>query len=84
MTASMRVHAVAGRERPAGGNCPRYQGLGANVGLMDGRQRLHGRFPGPVSPELMQLERRQGPVSPTWAISAMRHLSEFEPWFPRR
>lgn len=40
MTASMRVHAVAGRERPAGGNCPRYQGLGANAGLMGGLQSL--------------------------------------------
>ncbi len=84
MTASMRVHAVAGRERPAGGNCPRYQGLGANVGLMDGPQRLSGRLPGSGAPELMQLERCQGPVWPTWAISAMHHLSELGQWFPRR
>lgn len=84
MTASMRVHAVAGRERPAGGNCPRYQGFGANAGLMDGPQRQPGRLPRPVSPELMQHERGQGPVSPPWAISVMHHLSELGQWFPRR
>jgi len=84
MTASMRVHAVAGRERPADGNCPRYQGFGANVELMDGRQRLSGRLAEPGVPELMQLERGQGPVSPPWAISVMHHLSELGQWFPRR
>ena len=38
MTASMRVHAVADRERLVGGNCPRYQGVGANLGLKVGAQ----------------------------------------------
>lgn len=45
MTASMRVHAVADRKRLVAGNCPRYQGVGANPELKQGQgRRLLGLF----------------------------------------